>query len=743
MQNKNLILFGVLSAAILIGWTFFSYWMWPPKPRPLAERKPEIAKKENSPSVGKVPSKDDLTRASAAALVGSGAATTGLDGLARIAEIAMMAKANPSPPKVEPVPEITQKPPPAKTKPQPNPEIIVMGDDSYNLKATLTSAGAGVFRVELTQFEKANQDGEPVKDRKLNLVFGLEPSYLLYHYKNPDEARPEPTLGNVVWNVKEKDVQPDAEQQKVVFEAEVPGQNLIVTKTYTLARGDYHIGLTVGIRPKPGTKPPQKFRYMLDGAHGLPIEGVWYTYTYRNAMVGWSDSSRALEDSREIAHWDGGERQPRGDSKTIRYAAVAVQYFASAVVVDPEQPGTSDRFIDWVRPTPIGPVHPKRPELTDITVRLVTEPLAVGTKGVEQKYILYNGPIKVSQLSQLGADGKREVDPQLVDWYVDKLQLNTLTDYHSPGPMGTFASSIGLTFLIIKFTNLMHQVLWYLHHILPVWGLDIILLTVLVRGLMFPVSRRQAANSQQMQERMAKLAPEIKKLKEKFKDDMAGMQAAQMELYRRHNINPLSTLGGCLLLFVQMPIFLGLYYCLQESIHFRLQPFLWMKNLAAPDMLFGWGTWIPFISDPASMGSPLYLGPFFNLLPVVAVALMIVQQKMMTPPPTDEQQEMQQKMMKYMMVVFGWMFYKVASGLCIYFIASSLWGLCERKMLPKAKAGMAPGTNTPVVAPDRARSPADRRRQQQRSRREAEANGGTIQKLRDWVEEVLEKAKKK
>src|SRR5947209_16533466 len=102
-------------------------------------------------------------------------------------------------------------------------------------------------------------------------------------------------------------------------------------------------------------------------------------------------------------------------------------------------------------------------------------------------------------------------------------------------------------------------------------------------------------------------------------------------------------------------------------------------------MLRRWGESIPWLSTPESYGGFLYLGPYFNLLPVIAVALMIGQQKMMTPPPADEQQEMQQKMMKYMMVFFGLMFYKVAAGLCVYFIASSAWGFCERKLLPKTK----------------------------------------------------------
>src|SRR5262249_47758822 len=107
------------------------------------------------------------------------------------------------------------------------------------------------------------------------------------------------------------------------------------------------------------------------------------------------------------------------------------------------------------------------------------------------------------------------------------------------------------------------------------------------------------------------------------------------------------------------------------------------------DMLIWWGEGIPWISRPIDQGSLLYLGPFFNLLPVIAVALMLVQQKLMTPPPADEQQEMQQKMMKYMMVFMGLMFYKVAAGLCLYFIASSLWGFAERKLLPKKKEGAA------------------------------------------------------
>src|SRR6516165_1450798 len=109
--------------------------------------------------------------------------------------------------------------------------------------------------------------------------------------------------------------------------------------------------------------------------------------------------------------------------------------------------------------------------------------------------------------------------------------------------------------------------------------------------MIITVLRRQATLSIKMQE----LSPEVKKVQEKYKSDPQARNRAVMELYRKHGVNPL---GGCLTLLLQLPVFMGLYYALQESIHFRLAGFLWMDNLAAPDMLLWWGESIPIISDP-------------------------------------------------------------------------------------------------------------------------------------------------
>ena len=209
------------------------------------------------------------------------------------------------------------------------------------------------------------------------------------------------------------------------------------------------------------------------------------------------------------------------------------------------------------------------------------------------------------------------------------------------------------------------------------FGIAIVMLTIVVRGAMFPISRKATRGAQMMQF----LAPEMKKITEKYKNDMEKRSRAQRELFGRYNYNPFS---GCLLMFFQLPVFIGLYRCLSVDIELRDAPLIsgiaWCSNLAAPDMFWHWESmgW-----DMITSRATGWLGPFFNILPIITITLFILQQKMFTPPATDDQTRMQQKMMKYMMVFMGILFFKVASGLCLYFIISSAWGIAERKLLPK------------------------------------------------------------
>jgi YidC/Oxa1 family membrane protein insertase len=242
------------------------------------------------------------------------------------------------------------------------------------------------------------------------------------------------------------------------------------------------------------------------------------------------------------------------------------------------------------------------------------------------------------------------------------------------------------------FARPLSDVLNFFYGIIPNYGVAIILLTVMVRICMFPLSRKQALNAQKMQE----LQPEIKKISEKYKGDMEKRSKALKDLYRKHHYNPLA---GCLPLFIQLPIFIGLYRALMTDVALRQAPlisssFHWANNLAAPDMLWRWDQAVPISFLTSGTG---WLGPYLNILPLITVVLFVVQQKMFMPPPTDDQSAMQQKIMKYMMIFMGFLFFKVPSGLCLYFIVSSLWGLGERKLLPKINKQAAQSTTQPAA----------------------------------------------
>jgi len=841
MQQRNFILFMVLSFLILIGWVWVQNKVWPRKSK----------NHQNEQAVQRVDWLKYGAIARATNLIGSRGLPLGMVPN----EILLTQDLQFTPPerrretRWEDLTPEHQKvavllPPPLpstlgilaqlipKLNAEPPVEEIRFGGEGFFLEGTFTTRGAGIRKLFLNKFQAANWLGEPTAgDLELIQDDTEMASFLMYHYpvgKGKDLAEvPVLTLGQRVWKLESNELlnkdNPQGPTQEIRFSTDIPDESfkhLRIVKTYRLGPRDYHLTLILEIqderRSNDGEITSTPFRYQLAGAHGLPIEGFWYTNTFRDSVIGMVDSHGSLwrtkEEAARVSTKRGGEAVPDPDSgksdSFLQYAGVITQFFGSIIVVDNEQPPADQGGMDykkilrWARPTSesaetkgklieidnkyavvaetggvvrpyillprvkkhledakikkdtpvvisyyelngrrvatwIRPGQVPRGAFDDLTVRVNSEIIEFkpGQK-VAHQFMLYHGPVKTKLLAQFS--GNKAVDPALVDRYTYQLHLRTLTDYPSSGPLGTFSQTIRFTDLLIAVTNIMHGVLFYLHFLVGSYGLTIILLTVLVRGLMFPISRRQAYLSVKMQE----IAPELKKIKEKYGTDRQAQTAATMEVYRKHKVSPL---GSCLPLLLQMPIFLGLYYALQESIHFRLAEFVWIKNLAAPDMFMWWTEKIPWISEPDSLGGFLYLGPFLNLLPLAVVALMMVQQKMMTPPPVDEQQEMQQKMMKYMMIFFGIMFYKVASGLCIYYISSSLWGVAERRFLPKKKnaVSLATATGNLTAKLGTANSQGKTKSKGPGQGKKQELPDGTVQKVKDWWAEVLKQAKKK
>ncbi|HYB98351.1 MAG TPA: membrane protein insertase YidC [Candidatus Limnocylindrales bacterium] len=187
------------------------------------------------------------------------------------------------------------------------------------------------------------------------------------------------------------------------------------------------------------------------------------------------------------------------------------------------------------------------------------------------------------------------------------------------------------------------------------YGWAIILLTIAVRLLFYPVNKRQIEAMKGMQ----RIQPEIQKIQERFKDDREKLNREMMELYRRHKVNPLA---GCLPMLLQLPVFVGLYNVLLQAIELRHAPFFgWIDDLSQPDRLGHLA--IPFLSPPGIPVLTLLMG-----------ASMIVQQKM-TPSTADPTQ---QRMMLFMPVIFTVMFVNFPAGLVLYWLSNNILSIGQQ-----------------------------------------------------------------
>lgn len=210
------------------------------------------------------------------------------------------------------------------------------------------------------------------------------------------------------------------------------------------------------------------------------------------------------------------------------------------------------------------------------------------------------------------------------------------------------------------------------HKIVPIWGLCIIIVSLIVYGIMYPLTLKSLTSMKKMQS----LQPKIKAIQEKHKKNPEKMNQEVVELYKQHGVNPL---GGCLPMLLQMPVFVGLYQVLWRSIYFRGEKFLWIKDLSMPDRLIKFPVNIPIIGD------------YFNILPLLMVGIMALQQHFSSKSMviTDPQQASQQKMMATMMpIMIGFMFYNFASGLNLYFVVFYLLSTATQWKLSQERAAV-------------------------------------------------------
>lgn len=573
-----------------------------------------------------------------------------------------------------------------------------LGDTRLGDNVTLTVESSGTDKtIEMKLVQPPMQLIRPEHENvvkhqeKLPDAFQDEPSFLVrlasvgkLKAKDPVIRAANKRLESETWTV---DQQGDG---SVMFTMRLADLGLEVVKRFALAKvpdanlkeknyPGYHFDLEVEVRNL--REEPQDVAYQIEGPNGLPIEGFWYANKVgrkvdgggawggvglRDVIVRYQTSNGAGPVSQmNPAQIAKGKYEAFGQGASLAYAGVDAQYFSVMMIPEKNtldevwfEQGESKLATMDLGPTVRGTLNNPTFTLTSLAETLA--PAGEEDASLAHRFTVFAGPKRPDLLSQYFPADAKGYSLQSILYY------------------GWFSAVAKLML------GLLHTFYRFVHN----YGVAIVLLTVVVRLLMYPLSRKQAMNMVKMQE----LKPEIDRIAEKYKNDMEKRTKAQQDLFRKHNYNPM---GGCLLMFIQLPIFLGLYRALAVDVELRESSVFghslqFLSNLAAPDMFCGWSGMMP---HGVNVGEGFFgLGPYLNLLPIVTVVLFLLQQKMFMPEPTNEQAAMQQKMMKYMMGFMGFMFFKVPSGLCLYFITSSLWGITERKLLPHPKPAEAPPT---------------------------------------------------
>ena len=462
--------------------------------------------------------------------------------------------------------------------------------------AELSSEGASLRDWELTQYR--DRHGDPVR-----LASRGDP---LATAATPFDELMLGDLSKQVWRVESRS------DTEVRFAWERRGVS--IRKTFSFSDDGYDFRLRIDVSNRGEAPIAPKF------AVQLPIverTGNDFREQNADAFVGGSRKYTPLTGLGTVGFFGrlrgtkpGGTIPYSGD---IDWSGVSTPYFLLAFFPDQTRAARAS----------IATVEPGKKGIVELYFDPVTLPAA---QSAAREYRGYFGPKEIERLEAFEAQ--------------------------AGATSATAAIDLGWSF-VHPVTRAFSWLLAVLHSFVPNYGLSIILLTILVRVAMVPLTVKQMRSM----ERMRLLQPKIKEIQEKHADDRQKQSEAMMSLYRQEKVNPL---GGCLPMFLQLPVFIGLFYALRSSIQLRQAPFVsWIDDLAAPDLL----STIPGTELP------------FRVLPLLMGASMFVQQKI-TPVQTDPTQaRMMLIMMPGMMTLVS---YSFPSGLVLYWMMSNVLAIAQQ-----------------------------------------------------------------
>ncbi|MBP6115427.1 MAG: membrane protein insertase YidC [Neisseriaceae bacterium] len=466
-------------------------------------------------------------------------------------------------------------------------------------KATIDTKGGDLRRLELLQHNATGDETQQM------VLLGDDPNYTYVAQSDLLGVDGQYLLKDVAFSAAQNNYTLNGDTLEVTLSA--PETNgVVVNKVYTFKKGSYEIGVRFEVANQ-GAAPVKLdavYRLLRDGSTPEGESRLAHVYTgpalytpeggFQKVSFGDLDSDYSK--GRDAADYE--RRAPSGWVSMIQH------YFVSAWILEPKDQasvcaqGGADCQFD---------IRKRSDGLYSSGVRVPMAAVAPGQTG-QLNMTLYSGPEEYS----------------IMQGVADNLILSK--DY---GKVHIFASPL---FWLLN----------EIHKFVGNWGWSIVLLTVVVKLVLYPLT----SASYRSMAKMRAVAPKMTAMREQYGDDKVKLQQEMMSLYKKEKINPL---GGCLPMLVQIPVFIGLYWALFASVELRQAPWMgWITDLARPD---------PYYVLPALMAITMFVQTFLN------------------PPPADP---MQAKMMKIMPIAFSVMFFFFPAGLVLYWLVNNILSIAQQ-----------------------------------------------------------------
>ena len=492
---------------------------------------------------------------------------------------------------------------PALTPTAPKDSPVAPAGETIRIKTDLFTADISTLGGDLARFELARYTA--TSDKKKNLVL-IDPEHrYLAQTGLIGDGLPNHRTSFVAVNGAREMAKKGSKDDKLQLRLEATGSNGVkVAKIYTFTRGSYIINVAYEITNASGTAIAPHAYYQFQRNDVAPEGESAMVMTFTGPAV-YTDAEKYQKiDFADI----GKEKAKFAKTADNGWLAMVQHYFVSAWV--PQGKDTREFYARKVEGGNGSPL------ITATGLILPIAQIAPGATGA-QSMTLYVGPQEQATLKKL-AEG-----------------LDLVVDY---GWLTVVAAPI-------------FWVLQAIHGLVGNWGWAIILLTVGIKAVFFPLS----AASYKSMAKMRLVTPRLTQLKERFGDDRQKLNQEMMKLYQTEKINPL---GGCLPILVQIPVFIALYWVLLGAVEMRDAPWmLWITDLSTAD--------------------PYYV------LPVIMVVSMIIQTKLNPTPPDP----IQAKVMMAMPFIFGVMFFWFPSGLVLYWVVNNVLSIAQQWQITRMIEG--------------------------------------------------------